>query len=400
LKAFESDATICSGLFRNLTARARSARVFPDFRPAQENRMTTLFEPGKLGDIALANRVVMAPLTRNRAIEGLVPGPLTVEYYRQRASAGLIIAEATQVSAMGQGYLDTPGIHTPDQVAAWRRVTGAVHAAGGRIVLQLWHVGRISHSSLLPGGAAPVSSTARRPDAQTYTKEGFVPVSAPRALRDDELPGIVAEYRHAARCAMDAGFDGVEVHAANNYLLEQFLRDSVNDRSGPYGGSIENRARLPLEVIAAVAAEAGAARTGVRLSPLTTFSDTPRDSDPQALYGYVVGRLSALGLAYVHVIEGETGGERVPAGTAFDHAALRRLFNGGWIVNNGYDRAGAMAAVASGAADAVAFGRLFISNPDLVRRLREDADFNPLRGDLLYGGGAEGYVDYPALDAA
>jgi N-ethylmaleimide reductase len=400
LKASESDATICSGLFRNLTARARSARVLPDFRPAQENRMSTLFEPGKLGDIALANRVVMAPLTRNRAIEGLVPGPLTVEYYRQRASAGLIIAEATQVSAMGQGYLDTPGIHTPDQVAAWRRVTGAVHAAGGRIVLQLWHVGRISHSSLLPGGAAPVSSTARRPDAQTYTKEGFVPVSAPRALRDDELPGIVAEYRHAARCAMDAGFDGVEVHAANNYLLEQFLRDSVNDRSGPYGGSIENRARLPLEVIAAVAAEAGAARTGVRLSPLTTFSDTPRDSDPQALYGYVVGRLSALGLAYVHVIEGETGGERVPAGTTFDHAALRRLFNGGWIVNNGYDRAGAMAAVASGAADAVAFGRLFISNPDLVRRLREDADFNPLRGDLLYGGGAEGYVDYPALDAA
>lgn len=362
--------------------------------------MTTLFEPGKLGDIALANRVVMAPLTRNRAIEGLVPGPLTVEYYRQRASAGLIIAEATQVSAMGQGYLDTPGIHTPDQVAAWRRVTDAVHAAGGRIVLQLWHVGRISHSSLLPGGAAPVSSTARRPDAQTYTKEGFVPVSAPRALRDDELPGIVAEYRHAARCAMDAGFDGVEVHAANNYLLEQFLRDSVNDRSGPYGGSIENRARLPLEVIAAVAAEAGAARTGVRLSPLTTFSDTPRDSDPQALYGYVVERLSALGLAYVHVIEGETGGERVPAGTAFDHAALRRRFNGGWIVNNGYDRAGAMDAVASGAADAVAFGRLFIANPDLVRRLREDADFNPLRGDLLYGGGAEGYVDYPALDAA
>jgi len=217
--------------------------------------MSSLFDPIKIGEIALANRIVMAPLTRNRAIEGHLPGPMTVEYYRQRASAGLIIAEASQISQMAQGYLDTPGIYSPEQVAAWRKVTDAVHAAGGKIVIQLWHVGRISHSSLLPDGAAPVSSTNRRPDAQTFTREGFVPVSAPRALRDGELPGLIADYRHAARCAIEAGFDGVEVHSANSYLLDQFLRDSVNDRSGPYGGSIANRARLLLEVMRAIADE-------------------------------------------------------------------------------------------------------------------------------------------------
>ena len=361
--------------------------------------MSSLFEPLQLGAIPLANRIVMAPLTRNRAVAGLVPGPLTVEYYRQRASAGLIIAEATQISAMGQGYLDTPGIYSQEQVAGWRKVTDAVHVAGGRIVLQLWHVGRISHSSLLPGGAAPVSSTDRRPNAMTFTRDGFVPVSAPRALRDDELPGLIADYRQAARNAMAAGFDGVEVHAANCYLLEQFLRDSVNDRSGPYGGSIANRTRLLFEVMQAVTAEIGADRTGVRLSPMTTFSDTPRDSDPQALYNHVVERLAPLGLAYIHVIQGETGGSRAPedAKIAFDYAALRQRFPGAWMVNNGYSRAEALDMVASGKADLVAFGRLFIANPDLVRRLRMDAGFNELRADKLYGGGAEGYVDYPAL---
>ncbi|WP_430433044.1 alkene reductase [Methyloversatilis sp.] len=361
--------------------------------------MTTLFEPTRLGDIALANRIVMAPLTRNRAQAGNVPGPLTVEYYRQRASAGLIIAEATQISPMAQGYLDTPGIHSAEQVAGWRKVTDAVHAAGGRIVLQLWHVGRISHTSLLPGGAAPVSLTARRPNAQTYTKEGFVPVSEPRALRDDELPGIVNDYRRAARNAIDAGFDGVEVHAANNYLLDQFMRDSVNDRSGPYGGSIDNRIRLVVEVMQAVAAEIGAARTGIRLSPITTFSDTARDSNPQALYGRLVEVLAPLGLAFVHMIEGETGGPREPADLAepFDYDALKKAFGGGWIVNNGFDRASAEAKVAAGEADAIAFGKPFISNPDLVRRLRDNAPLNPLRAELMYGGGAEGYTDYPAL---
>lgn len=362
--------------------------------------MTSLFDPILLGDIPLANRIVMAPLTRNRAVAGQMPGPLTVEYYRQRASAGLIIAEASQISPMAQGYLDTPGIHTPAQVAAWRQVTDAVHAAGGRIVIQLWHVGRIAHVSLLPGGAAPVSCTSRRPNAQTFTRDGFVDVSPPRALADEELPGLIADYRHAARCALDAGFDGVEVHAANSYLLDQFLRDSVNDRSGPYGGGIANRARLLLEVLQAVSAEIGAGRTGIRLSPMTTFSDTPRDSDPQALHQYVVEGLAPLGLAYVHVIEGETGGARVPADapTPFDYGALRRRWPGAWMVNNGYTRASALAAVADGSADAVAFGRPFISNPDLVRRLREDAPLNALRADKLYGGGAEGYIDYPGLD--
>lgn len=359
--------------------------------------MSTLFDPIQVGDIALANRIVMAPLTRNRAVAGNKPGPLTVEYYRQRATAGLIIAEASPISPMALGYLDTPGIWNAEQVAAWRAVTEAVHAEGGKIVLQLWHVGRISHVSLLPEGAAPVSSTNKVADASTFTSEGFIPVSQPRALRDDEIPGLIEDYRKAARNAVDAGFDGVEIHAANTYLIEQFLRDSVNDRSGPYGGSIENRARLLLEVVTAVTGEIGAGRTGVRLSPLTTFT-APLDSNPQALYGYVVEQLAPFGLAYLHVIEGETGGTRTPEGQNFDYAALRRAFPGTWMLNNGYSRELAQEVVAQGGADLVAFGRPFISNPDLVRRLREGAPWNELQADKLYGGGAEGYTDYPTLD--
>jgi len=363
--------------------------------------MTSLFDPLKVGDISLANRFVMAPLTRSRAVEGFKPGPLTVEYYRQRATAGLIIAEATQITQMGQGYLDTPGIYSPEQVAAWHDVTDAVHAAGGKIVLQLWHVGRISHTSFLPGGVAPVSSTNRAANAKTFTTEGYSDVSTPRALRDDELPALVEDYRKAARNAIDAGFDGVEVHAANTYLLEQFLRDSVNDRSGPYGGSIENRARLLLEVVQAVTKEVGAGRTGIRLSPMTTFNDTAVDSDPQALYNYVVEQIAPLGLAYLHVIEGETGGARVPEGAPvkFDYAALRSRFPGVFIVNNGFDGAEGQAVLEAGKADAIAFGRPFIANPDLVRRVRESKPLNPLNPDTLYGGGAEGYTDYPALTA-
>ena len=358
--------------------------------------MTTLFDPIQVGDMALANRIVMAPLTRNRAIEGNKPGPLTVEYYRQRATAGLIIAEASQISPLAQGYLDTPGIWSAEQVAAWREVTSAVHGEGGKIVLQLWHVGRISHSSLLPDGAAPVSSTDRVANASTFTREGFIPVSKPRALRDDEIPALIEDYRRAARNAIDAGFDGVEIHAANTYLIEQFLRDSVNDRSGPYGGSIANRARLLLEVVAAIAGEIGAGRTGIRLSPMTTFT-APLDSDPQALYGYVVEQLAPFGLAYLHVIEGETGGTRTPEGKPFDYEALHRACKGAWMVNNGYSRDLALQTVADGKADLIAFGRSFISTPDLVRRLREGAALNELRADKLYGGGAEGYTDYPTL---
>ncbi|QTN23135.1 alkene reductase [Rhizobacter sp. AJA081-3] len=365
--------------------------------------MHTLFSPFQAGDLSLANRIVMAPLTRNRALPGRIPGDLQVEYYRQRASAGLIVTEASQISPEGQGYLDTPGIYSPEQVAGWRRVTDAVHAAGGRIVIQLWHVGRISHVSLLPEGTVPVSSSAKAAKTKTFTLKGFEDVSAPRALRTDELPRIVADYRHAARCAMQAGFDGVEVHGANGYLLEQFLRDSINDRSDTYGGSIENRARLLLEVMQAVVGEVGAGRTGLRLSPVTPANDAAQDSDAAALYGHVVDRLAPMKLAFLHLIEGATGGPRdaVP----FDFEALRQRFKrvhpaGAWMVNNGYDRAMALDVVARGAADLVAFGKAFIANPDLVRRLREDAPLNLPRRETFYGGGAAGYTDYPALETS
>jgi N-ethylmaleimide reductase len=363
--------------------------------------MTTLFDPIRIGAIAAANRIVMAPLTRDRAGPGQVPTPLMATYYEQRASAGLIVTEATQISPEGQGYLDTPGIHSAEQVAGWRRVTDAVHAQGGKIVLQLWHVGRISHVSLLPNGQPPVSSTSRRANGKTFTAKGFEDVSEPRALRLDELPRVVADYRHAARNAIAAGFDGVEVHGANGYLLEQFLRDSVNDRSDAYGGPKENRARLLLEVMQAVVAEIGADRTGLRLSPVTPANDAQQDSDAQGLFNFVVEQLAPLKLAFIHVIEGATGGPRDVA--PFDYAALRARFkhgheHGAWIVNNGYTRAMAIDAVGGGAADLVAFGKPFISNPDLVRRLREGAPLAELNKLTLYGGGAEGYTDYPPLE--
>ncbi|MEY4753175.1 MAG: hypothetical protein RJA44_850 [Pseudomonadota bacterium] len=359
--------------------------------------MSTLFDPIRLGDIELANRIVMAPLTRNRAT-GQLPNALMAEYYAQRADpatgAGLIITEASQISPMGQGYLDTPGIHSEAQVDGWRRITDAVHARGGRIVIQLWHVGRISHSSLL-GGAQPVSSTTRAATTKTYTTEGFVDVSAPRALATEELPALVESYRHAARCAIQAGFDGVEIHSANGYLLEQFLRDSINDRQDGYGGSIANRARLLAEVMQAVTAEIGAGRTGIRLSPVTPSNDAALDSDPQALFNHVADQLKPLGLAYVHVVEGQTGGARDYA--PFDYAALRERAGAPWMLNNGYSRALAEAAVSDGRADLIAFGKPFIANPDLGLRLRRGAALNPLDPSTLYGGGARGYTDYPLL---
>ena len=365
--------------------------------------MTTLFDPIRFGAIAAANRIVMAPLTRDRAGPGRTPTPLMATYYAQRASAGLIVTEATQISPEGQGYLDTPGIYSAEQVAGWSRITDAVHAEGGRIVVQLWHVGRISHVSLLPNGQPPVSSTARRANGKTFTAKGFEDVSEPRALRLDELPRIVAEYRRAARHAIDAGFDGVEVHGANGYLLEQFLRDSINDRTDAYGGSRANRARLLLEVMQAIVEEIGAGRTGLRLSPVTPSNDAPPDSDPQGLYEFVVEQLAPLKLAFLHVVEGATGGARDVA--AFDFSALRARFkhaheHGAWIVNNGYTRAMAIDAVARGAADLVAFGRPFIGNPDLVRRLRLDAPLAALNRETLYGGGAAGYTDYSTLEFA
>ena len=362
----------------------------------------TLFDSLRIGDIAAANRIVMAPLTRDRAGPQQTPTPLMVEYYAQRASAGLIVTEGTQISAEGQGYLDTPGIFSPQQVAGWRAVTEAVHAKGGKIVVQLWHVGRISHLSLLPPGEQPVSSTARPAKGKTFTAKGFEDVASPRALRLDEIPRLIEDYRRAARNAVDAGFDGVEVHAANGYLIEQFIRDSINDRTDAYGGSRENRARFVTEVMAAIVDEIGAGRTGIRLSPVTPANDAGQDSDAQGTYGHVVDCLAPLKLAFIHVVEGATGGARdiVP----FDFAALRDRFKAGheagaWIVNNGYTRQMALDAVAEGHADAVAFGSSFISNPDLVRRLRDDAPLAPADRKTFYGGGAKGYTDYPALDA-
>jgi N-ethylmaleimide reductase len=357
---------------------------------------TTLFDPIRIGEIDLANRIVMAPLTRNRAAPGQVASSLAVEYYRQRASAGLIITEGSQICPEGQGYVDTPGIHSAEQVEGWRRVTEAVHGEGGRIVAQLWHVGRVSHVSLQPNGAAPVSSTARRADTKIFTREGFVPASAPRALSTAEIPAVVASYGDAARRAMDAGFDGVEVHGANGYLIDQFLRDSINDRSDEYGDSIHDRARFLVEVMQAVAGAIGGGRTGLRLSPVTPSNDAGQDIDPQALFEHAVAQLAPLQLAFVEVVEGQTAGARAFA--PFDYAALRRRFNGPWIVNNGYSRQMALEAVASGAADLVSFGRPFISNPDLVRRLRENAPLNAFDPSTFYGGGAKGYTDYPTLD--
>ena len=362
--------------------------------------MTTLFDPITFGDIAATNRIAMAPLTRDRAGPGRTPTPLMATYYAQRATAGLIVSEATQISPEGQGYLDTPGIYSDEQIAGWRAITDAVHAKGGKMVLQLWHVGRISHVSLLPNGQPPVSSTATRAKGKTFTAAGFEDVSQPRALRLDEMPRLIDDYRIAARNAIKAGFDGVEVHGANGYLLEQFLRDSINDRTDAYGGSQENRARLMIEAMTAVVAEIGAGRTGLRLSPVTPANDAAQDSDAQGLYNHVVEQLAPLKLAFIHVVEGATGGPRDIA--PFDFAALRERFKqgneqGAWIVNNGYTRAMAIDVVQSGRADLVAFGKDFISNPDLVRRLRENAPLNPLDKATLYGGDAKGYTDYPAL---
>ena len=353
-----------------------------------------LFEPYALGPLTLANRIAMAPLTRNRAGAGLVPSELAATYYAQRASAGLLITEATQVSAQAQGYQDTPGLYTPQQIAGWRRVTDAVHARGGRIFVQLWHVGRVSHVDLQPGGAAPVAPSALRADTKTFVNNGFADVSEPRALDIGEIPGLVNDFRQAAANAIEAGFDGVEIHGANGYLLEQFIKDGANQRTDAYGGSIENRARLLLEVAAAVSQEIGAHRTGVRISPVSPANGISC-SDPQPQYEHIVQRLSALGIVYLHVVEGATGGPRDVA--PFDYGALRRLFKQTYLANNGYDADLAAARLHAAEADLFAFGRPFISNPDLVERLKTGAPLAPLDPSTLYGGGAAGYTDYPTL---
>lgn len=358
----------------------------------------SLFESFQLGPHRLANRIVMAPLTRSRAGKGNVPQANAATYYAQRAGAGLIISEATQVCPEGQGYPSTPGIHSAEQIAGWKRVTQAVHAKGGKIFLQLWHVGRISHSSLQPDGKLPVAPSAIAPAGEVYTLQGMKPFETPRALETGELPGIVESYAQGARNALAAGFDGVEVHGANGYLLDQFLRSGTNKRSDAYGGSVENRARLLLEVTEAVCKVWGAERVGVRISPTQPFNDM-HDDQPQTTFDYVAQRLGAYGLAYLHVLEGSPGmaPEQLPP---FDYARLRTLFAGTYLVNCDYDFAKAASVVKDGYADLVAFGRLFIANPDLVERFKRGAALNEPDTSTFYSGGDKGYIDYPELETA
>lgn len=354
-----------------------------------------LFSPFRLGDIELNNRMVMAPLTRNRATHGTdAPGDLNTEYYRQRASAGLIISEATQISQQGQGYIWTPGIYTPVQVEGWSKVTKAVHEAGGKIFLQLWHVGRISHVSLQPHGGAPVAPSAIRAETQTFIESGFADVSAPHALTAEEIKSVIRDYVTAAENAKKAGFDGVEIHGANGYLIDQFLKDKTNHRTDAYGGSIDNRLRFALEVVDAVLNVWPRGRVGIRLSPVNPFNDIA-DSDPARVFFPLVAKLSERGIAYIHVIEGQAGGPRDYA--PFDYVALRKAFSGAYIANNGYTRELAIETLTSHRADLIAFGVPFLANPDLVERFRRNAPLNKPDQATFYGGDAHGYTDYPAL---
>jgi N-ethylmaleimide reductase len=359
------------------------------------NTDINLLSPYKLGELELPNRIVMAPLTRQRAGKGNVPHQLNAEYYVQRASAGLIIAEASQVSQSGQGYPNTPGIHSPEQVAGWRLVTDAVHQHKGRIYLQLWHVGRISHPDFQPDGALPVAPSAIAPKGQAMTYEGMKPFVTPRALETWEIPEIVEQYRQGAKNALEAGFDGVEIHAANGYLIDQFLRDGTNQRTDKYGGSIENRARLLLEVTEAVTNVWGADRVGVRLSPSGTFNDI-RDSNPLETFGYAAEALNKFGLAYLHIFEAVEADIR-HGGTVVPTSPLKERFQGTLIVNGGYDKSRGDAVLASGAADLVAFGTLYIANPDLPERFALNAPLNQADPTSFYGGGEKGYTDYPAI---
>jgi len=360
---------------------------------------TDLFSPVQLGAYLLANRIVMAPLTRCRASAEGVPTALMSEYYAQRASAGLIVTEGVNVCAQGRGFANTPGIYQPAQVEGWQGVAEAIHLKGGRAFMQLWHVGRVSHPSLQPGGDLPVAPSAICAQTRVHTPMGLRACVTPRVMTREEIPTLVDHYRQAANNALAAGLDGVEIHAANGYLLEQFLRDSSNRRTDEYGGSREKRARLLLEVTEAVVEACGAGRVGVRLSPLSPVNDLALDRDPEGTYSYVVERLNAYPLAYIHVIEGITQGARwMPGG--FDLQVLRRLFQGTYIANNGYDRALALEARRGNRADLIAFGRAFIGNPDLVERLRLDGPLVVADQTTFFSGGAHGYTDYPSLSAA
>jgi N-ethylmaleimide reductase len=371
-----------------------SPHATSDLRSVPED----LFSSYQLGDLQLANRMVLAPMTRSRAIEGNVPNPLAATYYVQRATAGLMITEASQVSPQGVGYIRTPGMHSAEQVAGWRVVTDAVHRAGGKIFAQLWHVGRVSHPDF-HDGALPVAPSALPVEGEAFTVRGRSRIVTPRALETHELAGIVAQFRRAAENAKAAGFDGVELHGANGYLLDQFLRDGANHRTDAYGGSIGNRVRLPLEVTEAVIAVWGAQRVGYRLSPYFA-GYSMSDSNPPATFSYFAQRLDALGIACLHVVEAIAGPMAVPAGAPRVTPIVRRKFKGSLIVNGGYDAETGHAAIASGEADLVAFGVPFLANPDLPLRYRGNAPLNAPDPATFYAGEEKGYVDYPALSAA
>jgi N-ethylmaleimide reductase len=356
----------------------------------------TLFDPVRIGAIDCSNRIVMAPLTRCRAApDTLALGPLNAEYYAQRASAGLIVSEATQVEPRGVGYVGTPGIYSDAQREGWRQVADAVHAAGGRIVAQLWHVGSVSHPDLQPDNALPISASAWPQPGTVHTPQGKRDRVPPRALEAHEIPELVEAFRRGARIAREAGLDGVEIHGANGYLIEQFMRDSTNSRTDAWGGSVMNRLRFCLEIVDACVAEFGKDRVGIRLSPVSNANGCPSDSNPQATYGTLIEELTRRQIAFVHFIEGNTGAAHFTEG--FDFAGARRRFGGTTIANNKYSRQMAIDALATGWADAVAFGVPFISNPDLVERLRLDAPINPANTKTYYGPGPIGYTDYPTL---
>jgi N-ethylmaleimide reductase len=360
-----------------------------------------LLKPLSLGAIALQNRLVMAPLTRMRAEAGDVSSDLAVTYYSQRASAGLIITEASQICPLGKGYPGTPGIYSEDQMKAWQKITAAVHAKNGKIVLQLWHVGRISHSSLHPEDGLPVAPSAITPTGQVYTASWqLADYETPRELPVSEIPALLQAYRHAASMAKQAGFDGVEIHAANGYLLDQFLQDSSNQRQDQYGGSFANRTRLLLEVLDEVIQVWGSDRVGVRLSPYGIFNDMS-DKDPVGLFTHVIEQLNPLNLAYLHLIEPRStsagGNDELAKDVPSTSALFKKIFKGKVIMAGGYERDSAEAAVSSGEADAVAFGRLYISNPDLLERFAQNAALNPYDRSSFYGGTEKGYTDYPSL---
>lgn len=372
-----------------------------------------LFTPITVGRWQLPHRVAMAPMTRSRAGQpGNIPTELMTEYYRQRAGAAVIITEATQVSAQAQGYAWTPGIHTAEQVEGWKKVTEAVHKEGGKIVVQLWHVGRISHRALQPGKQLPVAPSAIKPEGNAFIVDdsgnpAFVPFETPRALDRNEIHGIVADFVNAARNAIDAGFDGVEIHSANGYLLDQFLNTASNQRDDEYGGTVANRARLTLQVVDAVLATIGADRVGVRLSPLGHFNSMGMD-DPEAMYSYLAEELNKRGLAYLHVISprSQVPAESINLETSKQvHLAdrvlkaIRSRYDGVLMLAGGFDRVSAETSLASGEADLLAFGKPFLANPDLPKRLQLRAELNQPNPQSFYGGGASGYTDYPFLVA-